>query len=221
MSSYDSNRSGYLHPQYQQQPPQPPYPTTPCGPPSQAPNYFPPIPEQQPVYSSSPAQQPFYSPSPTSPRGMMPQPASSTHRRTSSTSSHNSQRLQPATMPMPIPTRQPLPSQYNNQHAASYPPQATSYPPPFQQYATSPQSHHRSHPYANDEYAHNPHSHSFADSEEQYRCQSYGELDPETEREYKRRYAKEKAFERRPTLGGSLLSMVGKVGRAIGGPERR
>lgn len=44
-----------------------------------------------------------------------------------------------------------------------------------------------------------------------------GELDSETEREYKKRYAREKRVERRPTLGGSLLSMVDAVGKAFGG----
>ena len=205
MSSYDSNRSGHLHPQYQQQ--QPPYPTTPGGP-SQPQTYFPPIPEQQPVYSTSPTHQPsystsqpFYSTSPTSPRGYIPQ-ASSTHRRTSSTSSYNSQRpthLQQPSMPMtiPIPSRQPH-EQYQHQYAASY-------PPPTQQHGYAPQQ---------------PQAHGYEDGEDRYEdhAHHYGGLDPKTEREYKRRYAKDKASERRPTLGGSLLSVVGKVGRAF---ERR
>jgi hypothetical protein len=45
-------------------------------------------------------------------------------------------------------------------------------------------------------------------------------LDSETEREYKKRYARERELERRPTLGGSLLSMVGKVGGLLGGDRR-
>jgi hypothetical protein len=209
MSSYGSNKSGYLHPQYQQQQqqPEPPYPTTPgAGPPSQQPNYFPPIPEQQAMYSTSP----------TSPRGIkIPQAASSRNRRTSSSSSYNSQRpsqIYPGTHihpgAMPIPIRQP---QYQYQQTPS------SYPPQHQQqplYAHSPSSQQSQHSSPYSEHHHHQHE---QDHEQQY----YYALDPETERSYERRYARDKAFERRPTLGGSLLSMVGKVGRAFGGTDRR
>ncbi|KNG46343.1 hypothetical protein TW65_86980 [Stemphylium lycopersici] len=204
MSSYDSNKSGHLAPQYQQQPP---YPTTPA-PPSQSQNYFPPIPEQQqqPVYSSSPNQ-------PTSPYATMPEPNIG-RRRTSSSSSYNPQ-LQPQpptqSMPMPMPIRQPDPHQYQHP-AASYPP-PVSYAQQAPVYArsTSQQSHYSQHG-----------RHAYADGEDKYEGRhhhhghQHGGLDLETEREYKRRYAKEKEFERRPTLGGSLLSMVDKVGKAFG-----
>lgn len=52
-----------------------------------------------------------------------------------------------------------------------------------------------------------------------------GPIDEQTEREYERRYAREKrelrALESRPTLGGSLMSFMGKLGRTFGGSERR
>jgi hypothetical protein len=43
--------------------------------------------------------------------------------------------------------------------------------------------------------------------------QVYGVLDEETLRQYEKRYAKDRALEKRPTLGGSVMSMV----RALGG----
>jgi len=224
MSSYDSARSGYQpHAQYSQQ--QPPYPTTPGAPqPQQPTNYFPPIPEQQPIYSSSPTS-PYNSGAMT-----MPQPHMPTHRRTSSSSSYNSQRpthLQ-HTPSQAIPIRQPDPHSYQYQQPTHLAP--TSYPPPVAYapqaapiYArsSSQQSHYSHH----STHAHN--AHAYADGEDKYEDehhrhhdQHYGELDPETEREYKRRYAREKEVERRPTLGGSVLSMIGKVGGLLGSDRR-
>jgi hypothetical protein len=40
----------------------------------------------------------------------------------------------------------------------------------------------------------------------------YGVLDDETLRQYEKRYAKDRKLERRPTLGGSLMSMVKALG---------
>lgn len=212
MASYDSNQSGYSRPHHQQQQ-QPPYPTTP-QPPTQPQTYFPPIPEQQPVYSTSPTA-PFYSSSPPQPQAnhsrtystssSSPQEPASGRRRTSSTSSYTSQR--PAQQPIPIPN----PQQYQHQYQphASYPPPVT-YAQQAPTYTRTP-SHHSDH-------AHNPHA--YADGEDKYE-QDYGRLDEETERQYRKRCARERALERRPTLGDSLLSVVGRVGRAFGGSERR
>jgi hypothetical protein len=41
----------------------------------------------------------------------------------------------------------------------------------------------------------------------------YGVLDEETLREYEKRYAKDRQLEKRPTLGGSLISAM----RILGG----
>jgi hypothetical protein len=40
----------------------------------------------------------------------------------------------------------------------------------------------------------------------------YGVLDEETLRQYEKRYAKDRELEKRPTLGGSLMSMVRALG---------
>jgi len=231
MASYDSNRPGYQHSQYppappppqQQQQQQPPYPTTPA-PPSQPHNYFPPIPEQQPLYSSSPSQ-PIYSSSPQSAQLTMPEPQIG-HRRSSSSSSYNSQgptRLQPQPASMPI--RQPDVQQY--QYQTSHPPPvAYAQQAPVYARSSSQQSHYSHH----SEHAHDPHA--YADGEDKYdghhhhhhhhhhqhhhQDDDYGRPDAETVAEYKRRYAKEQQFERRPTLGGSLYSAIGKVGKLLG-----
>ncbi|KAF1945274.1 hypothetical protein EJ02DRAFT_441918 [Clathrospora elynae] len=214
MSSCDSNKSGYFHPQYHHQ--APPYPTSPA-PLLQQQGYFSPIPEQQqPIYFSSPTQA-FYSTSPTShPGGMAtPQPQATHRRRTSSTSSYNSQRptqaqLQQMPLPMPIPLRQPNPASY--QYPAPYSPPVTyGQQQPVYMRSTSHQNQHM----------HDPHA--YADGEDKFEEQQqlyHGRLDPATEREYERRYAREKALERRPTLGGSLLNVVSKVGKVLGGERR-
>jgi len=227
MSSYDSTRLGYPpHPQYPQQ--QPPYPTTPgaAPPPQQPTNYFPPIPEQQPIYSSSPTSS-YGNGTMTS----MPQPHMPSHRRTSSSSSYNSQRpthIQPGSPAIPI--RQPDPQSYQYQYQHPGPPAPTSYPPPVTYAPQAPpiyarSSSQQSHYSHHSSHAHN--AHAYADGEDKYEDehrrhhdQHYGELDPETEREYKRRYAKEREVERRPTLGGSLLSTIGKIGGLLGGDRR-
>lgn len=222
MSSYDSTRSGYPpHLQYPQQ--QPPYPTTPGVPlPQQPTNYFSPIPEQQPIYSSSPTT-PYNSGAMTS----MPQPHIPSHRRTSSSSFYNSQRpthLQPSSPAIAI--RQSNPQMYHYpapQASTSYPPPVNYAPQAAPVYArTSSQQSHYSH---HSTHAHN--AHAYADGEDKYEDehhrhhdQHYGELDPETEREYERRYAKDRELERRPTLGGSLLSTMGKIGDLFGGNRR-
>ena len=62
--------------------------------------------------------------------------------------------------------------------------------------------------------------HAWADGEDRYEGQGFGRIDEATEREYEKRYARERAMERRPTLGDSLLSAVGKLGSAFGGKRR-
>lgn len=58
---------------------------------------------------------------------------------------------------------------------------------------------------------HDPHA--FADGEDKYDSnQAYGVLDEDTLRQYEKRYAKDRALEKRPTLGGSLMSMVRTLG---------
>lgn len=69
---------------------------------------------------------------------------------------------------------------------------------------------------------HDPHA--YADGEDKYEAQgqgqgqsqTWGPLDEDTEREYEARYRRERVAERRPTLGGSVMSMVGKLGRVLG-----
>lgn len=56
---------------------------------------------------------------------------------------------------------------------------------------------------------HDPHA--YADGEDKY--EQYGVLDEDTLRQYEKRYAKDRELEKRPTLGGSLMSMV----KALGG----
>jgi hypothetical protein len=221
MSSYSSNRSGYLHPsQYPPNPqPQPPYPTTPNPPPTSQPTaYFPSQPQQQPMYSSSPAspwQQPMYSTSPASPwqvpqgyssspqqqygyssspttqptahdAAMMMLPSNPTHHRRSSSMSQNARPQFGATAPMAIPqSGSPVYARSHGSHSS-----------------------HGSH------HSHHPHDHhAFGDGEDVHDDgQIYGVLDEETLRKYEKRYAKDQKLERRPTLGGSLMSMVRALG---------
>jgi len=58
---------------------------------------------------------------------------------------------------------------------------------------------------------HDPHA--YADGEDKHEEHGHGGLDEETLRSYERRYAKDRKLEKRPTLGGSLMSVV----RALGG----
>lgn len=69
---------------------------------------------------------------------------------------------------------------------------------------------------------HNNDPHAYADGEDKYDGGTFGPLDEETEREYERRYAREKAMarERRPTLGDSVMGLVSKVGRVLGSERR-
>jgi hypothetical protein len=54
---------------------------------------------------------------------------------------------------------------------------------------------------------HDPHA--YADGEDKYDDgQAYGVLDEETLRQYEKRYAREREVERRPTLGGSMMSAL-------------
>ncbi|EFQ89400.1 hypothetical protein PTT_14334 [Pyrenophora teres f. teres 0-1] len=230
MATYDSNRPGYQHSQYPSAPQQqPPYPTSPA--PQSQHNYFPPIPEQQPVYSSSPSQ-PMYSSSPQSTQVMMPQPQTSHHHRSSSSSSYNSQRpthVQSQPQPISIPIRQPDAQQY--QYPTSYPPPVTyAQQAPVYARSSSQQSHYSHH----SEHAHDPHA--YADGEDKYEGHHHhhhhhhhghhhddhygGGLDEETVAEYKRRYAKDQKLEKRPTLGDSLYSAIGKVGKMLGSERR-
>ncbi|EDU41603.1 hypothetical protein PtrSN002B_007523 [Pyrenophora tritici-repentis] len=222
MATYDSNRQGYQHSQYY--PPasqqQPPYPISPA-PQSQPHNYFPPIQEQQPVYSSSPSQ-PLYSSSPQSTHIMMPQPQISHHRRSSSSSSYNSQRqthMQP--QPTSMPVRQPDTQQY--QYPTSYPPPVTyAQQAPVYARPSSQHSHYSHH----SEHAYDPHA--YADGEDKYEGHHYHHyghrhddhygsgLGEDTVGEYKRRYAKNQKLEKRPTLGDSLYKTIGKVGKILG-----
>lgn len=207
MSSFDSNKSGYLHPHYQQQPP---YPTTPA-PMSQ--------PQQPPFYPSQPSQQqPTSQPSGTA--MMAPQPRD---RRSSSFSRQRPDNLQS----MAIPIRQPNPTDYfqaSRTPPSSYPPPPPVYAQPMPVYARS--ASHSSHHSHHSQHMHDPHA--FADGEDKYEHRyggpDYAVIDEETEREYERRYAREKRADRdlesRPTLGGSLMSMVGKVGRAFSSERR-
>jgi hypothetical protein len=60
-------------------------------------------------------------------------------------------------------------------------------------------------------YAHD--HHAFADGEEVHdKARGYGVLDEETLRQYEKRYAKDRKLEKRPTLGGSLMSMFRVLG---------
>jgi hypothetical protein len=198
MSSYGSTHSGYIHPsqytqtphhQYQQQQaaPQPPYPTTPGEAPTSQPQaYFPPTPQHhQATYSTSPAspwQQPTYS----RPQNSYPpqQHMPLPHRRRSSSNSQSSSGPHNfAHSTAPI----PIPTPYNQGPRISY-----SQPgPPV--YARSEGSHH----------VHD--HHTYADGED-------GVLDEETLRSYEKRYAKDRALEKRPTLGESVLSMFKVLG---------
>ncbi|KAH7410162.1 hypothetical protein DE146DRAFT_340916 [Phaeosphaeria sp. MPI-PUGE-AT-0046c] len=202
MSSYGSNHSGYLHPsqyppnppaqQQQQQQPQPPYPTTPGPAPGQQSAFFPPAPQNQPMYSTSPAspwQQPNYSSSPasapqypfySSSPGSAPQQPMQHHRRSSSMSQSGPPHFNSGTAPIAIPQQQQQPYGFGQQE--------------YTQHHGSHSSHH----------SHHPHGHD-ADSND---GQAWGELDQETLRSYEKRYAKDRKLEKRPTLGGSVISMV-------------
>ncbi|OAL51693.1 hypothetical protein IQ07DRAFT_388850 [Pyrenochaeta sp. DS3sAY3a] len=226
MSSYGSNKSGFLHPQYQQAPP---YPTTP-GPtqPQQSP-FYPSAPPQQyqhhqqqhqHQYGTSPTTQAMYSSSPTSPSALMPDsPPDTRQRRSSSFTKHS----RPG-MPLPIPIRQSQPSTYAYAHTppSSYPPQPTyAQPGGIPVYARSssyqPQGSSAYNPPMHD-------GHTYGDGEDRF--DGYDRIDEEREREraFEKRYAREKRAQRelenRPTLGGSVMSMVGKVGRAFGSEKR-
>ncbi|OAL01051.1 hypothetical protein IQ06DRAFT_293188 [Phaeosphaeriaceae sp. SRC1lsM3a] len=205
MSSYGSNHSGYLHPsqyppnppaqQQQQQHPQPPYPTTPGPAPGQQSAFYPPAPQnQQQMYSTSPAspwQTPNYSSSApqypfysSSPGSAPPQPMQQHHRRSSSMSQNGRPQFSNGTAPIAIPQQQ-QPYGFGQQG-----------------YAHSHGSHGSQHSH------HHHHGHDGHGEDEQW-----GVLDEETLRSYEKRYAKERKLEKRPTLGGSVMSMV----RALSG----
>ncbi|KAL7770751.1 hypothetical protein CFE70_000690 [Pyrenophora teres f. teres 0-1] len=96
--------------------------------------------------------------------------------------------------------------------------------------SSSQQSHYSHH----SEHAHDPHA--YADGEDKYEGHHHhhhhhhhghhhddhygGGLDEETVAEYKRRYAKDQKLEKRPTLGDSLYSAIGKVGKMLGSERR-
>jgi hypothetical protein len=55
--------------------------------------------------------------------------------------------------------------------------------------------------------------HAYADGESLHdNGQVYGVVDEETLRGYEKRYARERELEKRPTLGGSVLSVVRALG---------
>ncbi|KAF2846686.1 hypothetical protein T440DRAFT_221736 [Plenodomus tracheiphilus IPT5] len=228
MSSYGSNKSGFMHPQYHPQ--APPYPPTHgSNVPPQTSSLYPPNPQ--------PYQQQQY---PTLAPGALPIPRD---RRSSSTSSTrrpsfgipirqplpqdytptspmNQTQTQPQTSYTPQPQPQPLYPTQTPTYPMYAPLQPLTYPPHQTQPIYARSSSHNSH-YSHHS-AHGPHDHhEYADGEDKYEGGYDGVLlDEETEREYERRYARERAAERRPTLGGSVLSMVGKV-KGILGAERR
>ncbi|EAT89650.1 hypothetical protein HBI56_030170 [Parastagonospora nodorum] len=214
MSSYGSNTPGYIHPsqypphpqpQYQQAP-NPPYPTTPGPPTSQPTAYFPPQPQQQPAYSTSPAspwqqpayasspqhqyppQNPIYSSSPTAhDAAMMHLPNGPPSHRRSSSLSQSARPHFSSSAPISIPQQQ-RPAIYARSHGSH----------------SSHGSHHSHHPHDH---------HAFGDGEDIHdNGQVYGVLDEETLRQYEKRYAKDRELEKRPTLGGSLMSMVKALG---------
>lgn len=128
---------------------------------------------------------------------------------------------------MAIPIRQPNPSDYyqtNRTPPSSYPSQPPVYAQPMPVYART--ASHASHHSHHSQHIHDPHA--YADGEDKYEGRydgpNYGPIDEQTEREYERRYAREKRADRdlesRPTLGGSLMSMMGKVGRAFSSERR-
>jgi hypothetical protein len=195
--------SQYTQPHHQEQAPQPPYPTTPGPTPSAQPQaYFPPTPQQQqPMYSTSPSspwQQPpspwLQQPYSNQPQGSYPPQTSMPfphHRRSSSTSQssgpHNFQQQQPFTQTAPI----SIPQTYYSQPG-----------PPV--YARSAGSHHNHNHHVHDH-------HTYGDGEDGTMA-----LDEETLRSYEKRYAKDRELEKRPTLGGSVLSMF----KALGSSKR-
>ncbi|EOA84496.1 hypothetical protein ACJQWK_07240 [Exserohilum turcicum] len=229
------------HHHHQQPPPAPPYPTTPDDPSSfSSQGYFPPIPEQQHhhTYSSSPS----LSHVRTSQAYTGPRRTLSTSSYTNQ--HHPSQQPIPIRQPDPQHFQRqyhpasPPPATYTPQAPPMYTRSASS-PQHYRlrrqyrnTYSTvsatsqgstsssrSPDSREKHAHFApeyydddSDDDDHNDDDDSIGDGQhESY----YGVLDPETEREYKRRCARDKAFERRPTLGHSLLSVVDKVGRAF------
>jgi hypothetical protein len=208
--SYSSQYLG----QYPQQPPQqPPYPTTPGTIPTSQPQaYFPPQPQQQqPIYASSPPSQPFYAsspnaqfmPSPTMQPGamMIPQQHQQPMRHRGSSSSTHSDR----------PQFQP---QFQPQYASSAPIPIAH--PQFYQPSAYPR--HSSHSSVGSHHGHH-HHHAYVDDDDEPQ-RRYGELDEDTLREYEARYRKDRRLERRPTLGDSVMSMVGKVGGLFGSDRR-
>ena len=194
MTSHDSHTSGVMHPQHAPRA-APPYPITPAASPRLQPQ---PQPPQQP-------------PSP-----LCPTPIPMPHAPHSSTL---------PIMPMPMPIR-PLRPQSSSANSPPFTPHA---PPPIcaqhQSVYTRSVSHtsyatpHNHHAYPDGE---NQLEHSSSSSSSSSSSNAYGVLHAETEREYERRYRKERAraVERRPTLGGSVLSMVGKVGKVLSAERR-
>lgn len=206
MTSYGSHQSGssFLHSYY---PPKaaPPYPITPAASPqpSQSSRFYPP-----------PLHQQHQSPPP----GPLPMPPTPCDNRRSS--SHSSTHR--PTLPIPIPNsvRPPLP-QNDFAITPNSPPYALHTSPPTQ--AQYPPVYARSSSHASYSPLHDPY---YAGGENRPARSSSGagsgRKAAETEREHERRHRRERVqtAERRPTLGDSMLSMVGTVGKVLR-PEKR
>ncbi|KAF1915821.1 hypothetical protein BDU57DRAFT_207061 [Ampelomyces quisqualis] len=147
------------------------------------PSHYPPNPQTQ----QMPSQQPY----PTTPRPaptLQPQAfyAPTTHHH-----HHQQTHPSPPSTPMSIPTPRPP----SNRHATSAHAQNFARPPSYA----------RSHSHASH---HAPQTRADAEDSEQSLV-----LDGDTLRQYERRYAKDRELEKRPTLGGSVMSVI----RALGG----
>ncbi|KAH8725460.1 hypothetical protein GQ44DRAFT_217699 [Phaeosphaeriaceae sp. PMI808] len=209
MSSYGSTRSGYLHPsQYPPNPPQqhqqsqPPYPTTPDPSTNPQPQpFYPPHPHQKTTHSTSPTHQ-IYSSSPQ--QGYFSTP-------TSQPFYHQAQQQQQPSQPPPLlPQHTRRTSSFSHQNPPPFPPTAPIQIPAaqFQQPVYARDGSHSSH-YSHHG-MHNPHT--WVDGEDKHE-QGHAGLDEDTLRQYEKRYAKDRELERRPTLGGSLMTVV----KALGG----
>ncbi|KAF2625740.1 hypothetical protein BU25DRAFT_412395 [Macroventuria anomochaeta] len=241
MSSYGAAHLGQLHPGYQPQPQQqrtrshsnPPYPTTPglATYPQQQSSYFPP-PPTAPYQQPSPASNPIAIPASNRRRssdyaygyGTSPSypPPSSPY-----SNSYPAQHLQP------IPQQQPIPENY--QYSPQQQQAVMSSSPTYQHHRRrSSSSQYGYDPRQSYESAHSHHDHTGPDYYARHSQNGHGICDerwnsgngngPEPPKGYGdwdkaevSKYQKNQNLERRPTLGGSLMSLVKKVG----GSERR